>query len=98
MRIARFETGGRVAWGVVEPRGDGGSLVREIAASTFDVIASRAVSATGFGATSTVRSLADVRLMSPCAPSKIFALAHNYRDHLQGKAPPRDTTFSAQTI
>lgn len=90
MRIARFETGGRVAWGVVESRGDGTSILREIVASSFDVVASSVLSASGLETTPTVRGLDDVRLLSPCAPSKIFALAHNYRDHLQGKAPPRE--------
>jgi 2-keto-4-pentenoate hydratase/2-oxohepta-3-ene-1,7-dioic acid hydratase in catechol pathway len=31
-----------------------------------------------------------VRLLAPVSPSKIFALAHNYADHLQGKSPPRE--------
>ncbi|HVP19351.1 MAG TPA: fumarylacetoacetate hydrolase family protein [Spirochaetia bacterium] len=90
MRLARFEAGGRVSWGIVESRDGGSPRVREIASSSFDVVASQAVMAAGPQATSRVHRLDEVRLLSPCAPSKIFALAHNYRNHLQGKAAPRE--------
>jgi 2-keto-4-pentenoate hydratase/2-oxohepta-3-ene-1,7-dioic acid hydratase in catechol pathway len=53
--------------------------VRELAASPFE----------GVKTTSAVRSLAEVRLLAPCVPSKIFALAHNYGSHLQGKPGPK---------
>jgi 2-keto-4-pentenoate hydratase/2-oxohepta-3-ene-1,7-dioic acid hydratase in catechol pathway len=31
-----------------------------------------------------------VRLLAPCRPTKIFALALNYRDHLAGREPPKE--------
>jgi 2-keto-4-pentenoate hydratase/2-oxohepta-3-ene-1,7-dioic acid hydratase in catechol pathway len=42
------------------------------------------------GTTTDVRPIDSVKLCAPCLPSKIFALAHNYADHLQGKSPPRE--------
>ncbi len=87
MRIARFEAGGRVSWGIVE---SGDTVIREIATPSFDVIAAQAVTSSGLETTSPVHPLGEVRLLAPCVPSKIFALAHNYRSHLQGKAPPRE--------
>jgi 2-keto-4-pentenoate hydratase/2-oxohepta-3-ene-1,7-dioic acid hydratase in catechol pathway len=80
MRIARYETGGRVSWGIVESPDGKNGLVREIASAPFSALKT----------TRTEHSLQDVRLLAPCMPSKIFALAHNYRDHLQGKAPPTE--------
>ena len=80
MRIVRCEADGRVSWGALEPSERGGSQVREIIGLPYG---SRETA-------STARPLDSVRLLAPCAPSKIFALAHNYRDHLQGKAPPAE--------
>ncbi len=34
--------------------------------------------------------LDEVSLLSPCVPSKIFALGFNYRDHLAGRQEPRE--------
>ena len=79
-RLARFEANGRVSWGIVEsPDGRLGTVI-EIVSSPFD----------GVKATSTVYPLADVRLLAPCVPSKIFALAHNYQSHLEGKPGPKE--------
>ncbi len=78
MRFARYEADGRVSWGIIEPREP--EAVRELAAPPVTEVKT----------TSTVRALKEVRLLAPCAPSKIFALAHNYADHLQGKAPPKE--------
>jgi 2-keto-4-pentenoate hydratase/2-oxohepta-3-ene-1,7-dioic acid hydratase in catechol pathway len=75
MRFVRYEADGRVSWGIVE-----NAVVKELAAPPFAEVK----------ATSTVRALKEVRLLSPCVPSKIFALAHNYGDHLQGKTPPKE--------
>ena len=80
MRIARYEANGRVQWGVVESVESGGDRVRAIVGDPFGARA----------ATGPSRPLTSVRLLAPVAPSKIFALAHNYADHLQGKAPPRE--------
>ncbi len=80
MRIVRYEASGRVSWGIVESSDGRTGTVKEMASSPF----------VGKETTSTIRGLNDVRLLAPCMPSKIFALAHNYGDHLQGKAPPSE--------
>jgi len=80
MRIARYEADGRVLWGMVESVEGSGDRVRPIIGDPFGARATAAESL----------PLASVRLLAPAVPSKIFALAHNYADHLQGKAPPRE--------
>jgi 2-keto-4-pentenoate hydratase/2-oxohepta-3-ene-1,7-dioic acid hydratase in catechol pathway len=78
MRIIRYEAEGRASWGVMDDaRGD---RVREISGSPFGP----------HETTSTSRPLSSVRILAPCSPSKIFALAHNYADHLHGKQAPRE--------
>jgi 2-keto-4-pentenoate hydratase/2-oxohepta-3-ene-1,7-dioic acid hydratase in catechol pathway len=77
MKYARFELGGRVAFGVLE---EGTRFVREMYGTPFG----------DAGRPGSVHPIESVRLLAPCLPSKIFALAHNYRDHLQGSAPPRE--------
>jgi len=77
MRFVRYQADGRVSWGMVDsPRG----MVTALAAPPFADVKP----------TSTVLPLTEVRLLAPCTPSKIFALAHNFGDHLQGKAPPKE--------
>jgi 2-keto-4-pentenoate hydratase/2-oxohepta-3-ene-1,7-dioic acid hydratase in catechol pathway len=80
MRIARFEAEGRVAWGVVESVEGSGDRVWPILGDPFGDRTTAADS----------RPLSSVRLLAPAVPSKIFALAHNYRDHLHGKPEPRE--------
>jgi len=80
MRIARYEVEGRIQWGVVESVEVSGDRVRAIVGDPFGARAT----------TPDSRPLSSVRLLAPVQPSKIFALAHNYSDHLQGKAPPRE--------
>ncbi len=80
MRIARYEVDGRVQWGVVESVEVSGERVRAIKGDPFGARAASADS----------RPLSSVRLLAPAQPSKIFALAHNYADHLQGKSPPKE--------
>jgi 2-keto-4-pentenoate hydratase/2-oxohepta-3-ene-1,7-dioic acid hydratase in catechol pathway len=80
MRIARYEASGRVSWGIVDSPDGLTGTVKEMASSPF----------VDRRTTSIVRGLSEVRLLAPCVPSKIFALAHNYGDHLQGKAPPSE--------
>lgn len=80
MRIARYEIDGRVQWGIVESVESSGERVRAITGDPFGARKTTAQS----------RPLASVKLLAPVTPSKIFALAHNYADHLQGKAPPRE--------
>lgn len=79
MRIARYDAGGRVSFGVVDPGGGG---VREIDGSPFGTIRETGV----------VRRLGEVRLLAPVAPSKIVAVGLNYRDHAKemGKTIPEE--------
>jgi 2-keto-4-pentenoate hydratase/2-oxohepta-3-ene-1,7-dioic acid hydratase in catechol pathway len=78
MRIARYDADGHACWGIVEPDSGPAERVRAILGDPFGARET----------TSSARPLDSVRLLAPCVPSKIFALAHNYGDHLQGKAPP----------
>jgi len=80
MRIARYEVEGRILWGAIESVEVSGERVR---AFIGDAFGSRAT-------TFDSRPLDSVKLLAPCVPSKIFALAHNYADHLQGREPPRE--------
>jgi 2-keto-4-pentenoate hydratase/2-oxohepta-3-ene-1,7-dioic acid hydratase in catechol pathway len=66
-RYARFEVEGRVAYGVVE-----GEQVREIEGPLFGE----------HRLTDRRHPLADVKLLVPCEPKQVFALAGNYRSHL----------------
>ncbi|MGA2479625.1 MAG: fumarylacetoacetate hydrolase family protein [Spirochaetia bacterium] len=77
MKYARFELGGRVAYGILE---EGNRFIREIYGTPFG----------DAGRPGAAHPLDSVRILAPCRPSKIFALAHNYRDHLQGREPPRE--------
>ena len=80
MRIARYEAEGRARWGLIEPETGPAERVRDLDGDPFTEVTP----------TASVRPLSSVRLVAPCRPSKIFALAHNYADHLPGKAPPRE--------
>lgn len=75
MTYARFEGEGKVCFGTVE-----GDQVREIAGPPWETAAP------------TGRSfpLAGVRILAPCSPSKVFALAFNYTDHLAGRPSPAE--------
>lgn len=79
MRIARYEAGGQMSFGIVDP--DGG-VVREIEGGPFGPIRSTGVS----------RRLAEIRLLAPVVPSKIVAVGLNYRDHAKemGKKIPEE--------
>jgi 2-keto-4-pentenoate hydratase/2-oxohepta-3-ene-1,7-dioic acid hydratase in catechol pathway len=77
MRYARFEHGGRAAYGILE---EGTRYVREIYGSPFG----------DTGRPGSVHPVESVRLLAPCRPGKIFALANNFRDHLHGREPPRE--------
>jgi 2-keto-4-pentenoate hydratase/2-oxohepta-3-ene-1,7-dioic acid hydratase in catechol pathway len=68
MKIVRYRDGDIVKWGVVE-----GDMVREMDGDPFG----------HFHLTSKAKSLKEVRLLSPCLPSKIVALGVNYRDHAE---------------
>lgn len=78
MTYARFEKDG-VWYGAVEA-----GAVRRLATAPWDVPPGNAPPA------GPAIPLEEVRLLPPCAPSKIFALGFNYRDHLAGRQEPRE--------
>ncbi|MEX2587966.1 MAG: fumarylacetoacetate hydrolase family protein [Actinomycetota bacterium] len=80
MRIARFKRSGRIAYGIVEDQS-----VEEISSTPF----------LPYERTGEVRALEDVRLLSPCMPSKVAAVALNYSDHVKemGKQVPTHPAF-----
>lgn len=67
MKIIRYCEGDVVKWGVVEEK----DMVREMDGNPFE----------HFHLTSKTKKIGEVRLLSPCHPSKIIALGLNYRDH-----------------
>src|SRR4030043_740793 len=73
MKIIRYQEGPAVKWGVVE-----GDLIREMDGDPFG----------HFHLTSKATSLQEVKLLSPCLPSKIVALGLNYRDHAEEMKVP----------
>ncbi len=80
MRLARFKHGNRIAYGILQ---DG--VVEEISSTPF----------LPFDVTGVTYDLQDVRLLSPCVPSKVIGIAMNYRDHVEemGKPIPDYPTF-----
>ena len=68
MRIARYESGGRVRYGLADPES---GTIRDIAGDPFVRVEPGA----------DTRRLDAVRLLSPVAPGKIVAVGLNYRDH-----------------
>ncbi len=72
-RYARFEVAGRVAYGLVE-----GEHVREIEGELFGE----------HRLTDLRHPLTDVKLLVPCEPKQVFALAGNYRSHLSSDEIP----------
>lgn len=67
MKFARFQVGNRVAFGVVE-----GDRLREISGDLFGK----------WKTTDKTHALKDVELLVPTEPSKVMALAGNYKTHL----------------
>lgn len=80
MRFTRFTYRNRIAYGILQ---DG--VVEEISSTPF----------LPFEETGVTYDLDDVRLLSPCVPSKVIGIALNYRDHVEemGKAIPDYPTF-----
>lgn len=73
MKIARFEVQGRVVYGVVE-----GDSIREVEGSIFD----------GLKTTGKTHALDQVKLLTPCEPSKVLAVGLNYASHLGDRKAP----------
>jgi 2-keto-4-pentenoate hydratase/2-oxohepta-3-ene-1,7-dioic acid hydratase in catechol pathway len=80
VKFARFKHGTRIAYGILQ---DG--VVEEISSTPF----------LPYEVTGVSYDLGDVRLLSPCVPSKVVGIALNYRDHVEemGKAIPDYPTF-----
>jgi 2-keto-4-pentenoate hydratase/2-oxohepta-3-ene-1,7-dioic acid hydratase in catechol pathway len=68
MKIIRYRDGASTKWGVIEE-----GMVREMDGDPFG----------HFHLTSKMKKIGEVKLLSPCLPSKIVALGLNYRDHAQ---------------
>ncbi len=75
VKYVRFEVRGRTACGIVE-----GQRVRQIEGDLFGPRTP----------TETTYALAEVKLLVPTRPTKILALAGNYKSHLAGKAPSKN--------
>ena len=73
-RYVKYETAGRVAWGVLE-----GETIRELQGNVFD-------GATPGGRT---LKLADVKLLAPAEAKKVIAAGLNYRSHIGQQAPAK---------
>ena len=74
MKFARYEFQGEVAYGIVE-----GDWVRRISTTPF----------AEYEPTGTRHRLAEVRLLAPCLPSKVLAMALNYKSHLGTYQAPK---------
>jgi len=68
MKIVRYEDGAITRWGVVEE-----DRIREMEGNPFE----------HFHLTAKAKKAGEVKLLSPCLPSKIVALGLNYRDHAE---------------
>jgi 2-keto-4-pentenoate hydratase/2-oxohepta-3-ene-1,7-dioic acid hydratase in catechol pathway len=73
MKLARFQVQGRTACGIID-----GEEVTELESDFFGNLKTLSIRHT----------IAGVRLMSPCSPSKVVAVGLNYRDHAQEMGIP----------
>lgn len=72
--FVRFQSGDTIAYGQVE-----GEKVRQLSGDLF---------AGGWKATDRTFALSDVKLLVPTKPTKVLALAGNYKSHLGDTRPP----------
>lgn len=77
MRLVRFSKGGRIAYGI-----RGQDAIDEISSTPF----------LPFETTGVTHGLDEVRLLAPCLPSKVIAIALNYRDHAAEAGMPLPET------
>jgi len=75
IRVVRFERQGRSAHGILD-----GDRVRELRGSPFDSLDDVGMAI----------PLNEVKLLAPCEPSKIMAMAGNYRSHLEDTPVPKN--------
>ncbi len=73
MKFARFLFQGKTAYGIVE-----GNSIRQLVGSPFG----------RHRVTDQVYPLREVRLLAPCTPSKILAMAVNYKSHAESVTGP----------
>ena len=81
MKIVRYHEGVNIKWGVVEEK-----MVREMEGDPFG----------HFHLSSKTKKVEEVKLLSPCLPSKIVAVGVNYRDHaeeMKSKLPENPILF-----
>ena len=71
-KYVRFQVGQSIAYGIVE-----GDRVRKLSGDLFG----------SWAKTDTTYALADVKLLVPTRPTKVLALAGNYKSHLGDQAP-----------
>lgn len=74
VKYVRFQQGNTIAYGIVE-----GDRIREIDGDLFGQ----------WKPTEATHELAEVTLLVPTTPSKVIALAGNYKDHLGDKPAPK---------
>ena len=74
-RFLRFQKGETIAYGVID-----GEDVHQLDGDLFGE----------WSRTGTTHALSDVKVLIPCQPTQVFALAGNYRSHLSdGAIPPK---------
>ena len=73
-RYVKYESAGRVAWGVLE-----GDTIRELEGNVFD----------GARPGRRTLKLADVKLLAPAEARKVIAAGLNYRSHIGQQAPAK---------
>jgi len=73
VRYVRFRRGSTIAYGILE-----GETVRELRGAPFGA----------HEPTGTAYKLGEVKLLYPCRPTKILAVALNYKSHLGSRQPP----------
>lgn len=80
MRFARFKRSNRISYGVVRDE-----AIEEISSTPF----------LPYELTGELHPMREVRLLAPCIPSKVVAIALNYRDHIteMGLPPPPHPIF-----
>lgn len=84
VRYARFDVDGKTSYGIVE-----GDRVRRLSGDLFG----------SWSKTDTTYALSEVKLLSPTAPSKVLAVALNYKSHAgtQPTSPKPEIFFKAPT-
>ncbi len=75
IRVVRFERGGLRAYGILE-----GNQVKRLRESPFDSLKE----------TGDTHPLDEVKLLAPCEPSKVMAMAGNYKSHLEDTPVPKN--------